>query len=666
MGYARALAPAGGFSRRMLGAAVLALFMAGVFVPSPVFGALITYYVDCAGSDSNLGISQSSPWRSLSKASNAPLLPGDKLLFRRGCVWDGTLSLKRSGTVLLPITVGAYGSGNLPLIQNGPEQVAIYGSYLVIEYLHVRADHDSRDSQCENARMGQRRGFRFFSGAAHSVLQNSLVTDLYGGVWLATGSHHITVRNNVLRDNNMKLEHPEVGDSSGAVGIAVQGDDNDISYNEITGSRTCSRVHGKEGAAIEVFKGQRNRIHHNVSTNNLMLTEFGDKRAADNILAYNITTSTLAGGHYITTRGTSNRYGPVYGTKVYNETVHLAGADSWGIHCYAGCSSSILSIRNSIVWVNGTIGWSDAAFDESRNIYWQSGGNPNVRFPISSSSWKVDPMWTNPGSGDYRLRSGSPAIDSASSVAVNLGFTIDLLGVKVPQGSAPDRGGYEYTGSSATPPPATTTYASDSFSRTVSAGWGQANTGGAYSYDGPSSEFGVNGSAGKMQVASNGGTLAALLPISARSVDIRFRVATSKRLTGGALYVYAVARRNGGSSYRPQLVLKPDGSIAVHAGVVVNDAETPLGSAATVPGVTHTANGFIHVRAQASGANPTTIRMKAWAAGQSEPSGWHYTATNSTSAVQSAGGVGLRVYMSRSVTNPPVVVTFDDFLVTSP
>ena len=40
----------------------------------------------------------------------------------------------------------------------------------------------------------------------------------------------------------------------------------------------------------------------------------------------------------------------------------------------------------------------------------------------------ADPMFVNPGSGDYRLMAGSPCIDVADSSAVPKGITIDLDG----------------------------------------------------------------------------------------------------------------------------------------------------------------------------------------------------------------------------------------------
>ena len=58
-----------------------------------------------------------------------------------------------------------------------------------------------------------------------------------------------------------------------------------------------------------------------------------------------------------------------------------------------------------------------------------------------------------------------------------------------------------------------------------------------------------------------------------------------------------------------------------------------------------------------------TIRLKAWAYGQSEPTGRVYTVTDATSALQTSGAVGLQVYLAAAATNAPVVFSFDDFRV---
>ena len=81
----------------------------------------------------------------------------------------------------------------------------------------------------------------------------------------------------------------------------------------------------------------------------------------------------------------------------------------------------------------------------------------------------------------------------------------------------------------------------------------------------------------------------------------------------------------------------------------------------TVAGLTHQANTALQVRLQVTGISPTTLRMKVWPAGQSEPSSWQYSTTDSATALQKAGGVGLRSRVSSGGTNVPVTFSFDDF-----
>jgi len=77
-----------------------------------------TYYVDATnGKDEDKGISSSTAWKSLSKVSNSNLLPGDHVKLKRGNVWRETLTVPTSGSAGSPITFGAYGTGNNPIIK---------------------------------------------------------------------------------------------------------------------------------------------------------------------------------------------------------------------------------------------------------------------------------------------------------------------------------------------------------------------------------------------------------------------------------------------------------------------------------------------------------------------------------------------------------------------
>lgn len=75
-----------------------------------------TFFVSAAsGDDRSDGLSPQAAWRTLTKVNAAPLRPGDRVLFKRGEVWRGQL-IPQSGREGAPITYGAYGEGNKPLL----------------------------------------------------------------------------------------------------------------------------------------------------------------------------------------------------------------------------------------------------------------------------------------------------------------------------------------------------------------------------------------------------------------------------------------------------------------------------------------------------------------------------------------------------------------------
>jgi parallel beta-helix repeat protein len=91
-------------------------------------GATIYYVDDVAGDDLNPGTSQDKAWKTISKVNNASFSPGDQILFKRGGVWREQLTIPSSGTSGNPITFGAYGSGERPII-SGADTVTGWTQY---------------------------------------------------------------------------------------------------------------------------------------------------------------------------------------------------------------------------------------------------------------------------------------------------------------------------------------------------------------------------------------------------------------------------------------------------------------------------------------------------------------------------------------------------------
>jgi hypothetical protein len=93
---------------KVLAIATVALFSATI-------APAATYYVSSsAGSDSNSGTSSAAAWQTIGHVNAQTFQPGDQVLFRRGDVWNESLTPPSSGTSGNPIAFDAYGSGAAP------------------------------------------------------------------------------------------------------------------------------------------------------------------------------------------------------------------------------------------------------------------------------------------------------------------------------------------------------------------------------------------------------------------------------------------------------------------------------------------------------------------------------------------------------------------------
>lgn len=148
-----------------------------------------TYYVDpAAGDDANAGTSAGQPWASLAMLDRT-FNPGDRILLRRGSVFDGTaaaLEFRGSGTAEHPIVVSAYGDGDLPqlnaagLVENvvslkNQEYITISN----LEITNVDAAFDS--SFALNASTNREKNLRAVNVSAQDfgIVRGIQIVDLY-------------------------------------------------------------------------------------------------------------------------------------------------------------------------------------------------------------------------------------------------------------------------------------------------------------------------------------------------------------------------------------------------------------------------------------------------------------------------------------------------------
>lgn len=205
--------------------------------------------------------------------------------------------------------------------------------------------------------------------------------------------------------------------------------------------------------------------------------------------------------------------------------------------------------------------------------------------------------------------------------------------------------------------------ARDAFGRTLATGWGSADVGGAWTLNGSSALFSVAGGQGVLTVASAGsGPSAELAATSSVQADLTAKVTIDKRADAGGLYAGLVGRRVGAAEYRMRIKVAPDGAVTGNLSRLSGGTETLLSTQA-ITGLTYAAGDQLSMRFQVTGTSPTTLRARVWRTGSAEPANWAMTAGDSTAGLQSAGSVGLYVYVSGSATNGSWPFRFDDFVV---
>ncbi|MEN0083467.1 MAG: PKD domain-containing protein [Leifsonia sp.] len=207
------------------------------------------------------------------------------------------------------------------------------------------------------------------------------------------------------------------------------------------------------------------------------------------------------------------------------------------------------------------------------------------------------------------------------------------------------------------PPPAA--IASDTFERTSASGWGTADLGGAWTGAGSATAYTVGAGAGQI-VGAAGSTKTELLnSVSSTNTNTTVQFTTDRTSTGGGIYVSALGRVVGSAEYSARVWFQSNNVVQLQ----LLQGGTAL-QLVNVSGLTYTPGTQYQVRLQVFGTSPTTIRARVWKVGTTEPTTWQASVTDSTAALQAAGVVGLRAYLSGTATDTPLTTKFDNFAVT--
>lgn len=404
-----------------------------------------TYYVSGTGTDSNSGLSTSSPFRTIQKAANVTN-PGDTVLIMNGVYTNANpyghlLEITRSGTASAWITFKAY-PGHFPklqhngwngiMIQNGASYIEVNGLEIVGNNANVTLNYAL--SQKTNT---------------SNPLTNGNCLSIDGR---NNGHpHHLRILNNKIHD-------------CGGSGISVvQADYVTVENNEVYNNAWYS-VYAQSGISFwqnwrfDTSQGYKMFIRKNKVYNNRQNIPW-------------IVTGTLTDGNGIIiddSRNTQNgsKLGAYTGRTLVENNISFKNGGS-GIHTY---SSDHVDIVNNTAYLNNqTPEIKDGQIFANKSsdiviinniLYAYPGKNVNSNWNNTKVSYDynlyansttivvkgihdiiADPLFVNPSIADFKLQ--------ARSSAINKGYTLtslktDFAGNPRPSGTAYDIGAYEY------------------------------------------------------------------------------------------------------------------------------------------------------------------------------------------------------------------------------
>lgn len=197
----------------------------------------------------------------------------------------------------------------------------------------------------------------------------------------------------------------------------------------------------------------------------------------------------------------------------------------------------------------------------------------------------------------------------------------------------------------------------DTFTRSVSNGWGTTDTGQTYTVTGTASDYAANGTKGTQLNNSVNVTRESQLPFSVNEYDITVEVQASATPTGAGYEIGLVTQFVDTSNFADlRLFPGTSGSVTIAVRQMVGGVETFDGFP-TVSGVTATSN--IKMRIQAAGS---VLQGKAWLVGSAEP-GWQVDIVRT---FFTSGPIRLRSKLSSGNTNGSVTFSWDNLAVTNP
>ena len=396
---------------------------------------MTVYYVDTNGSDFAIG-SLSRPWKTISRAMQAQVKPGDEVVVKPG-TYREQVSVSKDGASHSYITIVSEVPGGAML---RPPSSNTYST------LNVQADYIKIE------------GFDVVGGGGHAI-------DV-------EGSHHVTIKGNITHD-------------SGGSGISTAKSDwvtiegNRVYGNAATNGYHCSGISLWQSVDLAAGNGEfRNIIRNNVTYDNGEGPAIGGEHTDGNGIIIdgfhdtNYSYGTLIEGNLSYDNGGKGIHVFLSDhVTVRNNTVWHNNRDNANRGSWRGELSNAMGSHN--VWVNN-IGVADPATNPwnraINNVTTNGHVNEDVRWynnitfngtpgqasvlsdygmpsAVNGNLLGFDPLLADPINGGFHLKPGSPAIDAGTSA---FGFGSTDIDGQIRVNGTIDIGVYETDSNTAT------------------------------------------------------------------------------------------------------------------------------------------------------------------------------------------------------------------------
>jgi parallel beta-helix repeat protein len=415
-----------------------------------------TYYVATNGNDTFNG-SSSNPWATLQHAVET-IAPGDTILVRSG-TYAGC-RIRNSGTVSAPKTLthdtGASVVINTPGPQNSHSSLIEIENgngtevtdWIVDGFEVANSPHHGIDIRITN-RITIRNCYAhnsapsasgdgiFLAFSSHPLIENNEVAfNTEHGIYDSNSADYPTIRGNRSHNNNGGGIQLNADYSSkcpcgttvrdGIISFALV-ESNVIYENGVNGGSAINA----DGVDDSVFSN--NLIYNNHAFGISLFSTDGSHGSSRNKVYNNTIVQAIDGRWCLNIPKSKGNGGSPVGNIVKNNILYTERTDKGSIDVYSTAAGVLTSDYNVVVDRFSTNGGTSVT---STLAQWRAFG-----YDAHSLISTATALFVDPASGDYRLTTGSPAIDAGTNLSPDV--VADIVGTARPQRLAYDIGCYE-------------------------------------------------------------------------------------------------------------------------------------------------------------------------------------------------------------------------------